>query len=616
MSDRQEAKAQPRWTRSDFFVAGALFVCAVVLRIGRLNETVWGDEALYYYLARSWGRDRHWVDVPDNTSAQIANRPLFFILYFPVAQFGLVAVRTCNMLISSATCVAVYGIARLLGASYAVATIAGSFVLLQDDSAAFATRFFPDTTTTFFMVLAVGLCARGRYGFAALCSSAAVLSKEVAVAFSGSLVAAVVMTRLATGPVGETRINGAQWWRAVGLLCIPFPLFIICQFLAIVVFKGRMQGWSSNPINTGYLSAALVGPTFVPFAVTLLLKRRWVEIFPALSLPAFYLLWCTVGGRGVEGWYRVSMVPLAAISVAAAVTEWQVAVPTHWSGRVRSATQAALTLCPAFTAPWIEWLAKDLVPLHEHPPDQLGRVAKLIHSRHPHHLGMVSCFWSYAYFPLRPATTRVTRWYPQLDPQGNQEQPPDALLESDIVVLCAADAASFRAKPASLRKRCTMLSTRDYEVIRDPRTCLAPEISRMEGKAAAPRQRLREYRANDMQLDGCVTLDGDMALLGRDCPPRFVVFGPYLESRDGATVDVSFHVRSEHAAKLSLDLAADLGKQSYGSTTQDLTGGEPSFVHFRLRKPDSARGLEARISLVGTAPVNFQLDEFSLSIAE
>ena len=81
--------------------------------------------------------------------------------------------------------------------------------------------------------------------------------------------------------------------------------------------------------------------------------------------------------------------------------------------------------------------------------------------------------------------------------------------------------------------------------------------------SATPPER-RGYGVSEMSVPPCVTRE-DTVLVGKNCPPGFMVFGPYTRTPADANADFVFDFESDDDLKVYADLVSDTATVFYGA---------------------------------------------------
>jgi hypothetical protein len=145
------------------------------------------------------------------------------------------------------------------------------------------------------------------------------------------------------------------------------------------------------------------------------------------------------------------------------------------------------------------------------------------------------------------------------------------------------------------------------------RASAAPADSAAPVEEPAPAER-RGYGASEMSRPPCVTLE-DNVLVGRNCPPGFVVFGPYARTPAEANADFFFEFESDDDLKVYADLVSDTATIFYGALPdQPVARGTTRRFAQRVHLFKGIETFESRIAVRAERPVNFKIRNLVLSI--
>jgi hypothetical protein len=129
---------------------------------------------------------------------------------------------------------------------------------------------------------------------------------------------------------------------------------------------------------------------------------------------------------------------------------------------------------------------------------------------------------------------------------------------------------------------------------------------------AAP---LRAYGAADMAIQKCMKREEDGTIIGENCPPGSVVFGPYARIGKGATLRVTFEFQAERKLKLISDVVSAGGQIFHGAIDeQELEPKTVRALAYRIHMFQDAIGTEARIWIMSDSPANFRITNLKLVV--
>lgn len=125
------------------------------------------------------------------------------------------------------------------------------------------------------------------------------------------------------------------------------------------------------------------------------------------------------------------------------------------------------------------------------------------------------------------------------------------------------------------------------------------------------------YRASDMALNPCMRLDEAGALVGKNCPGGFVVFGPYASVSWKSVVKVRFEVESDDELVVSGDVVSNMGKQQHGELgSQTVSPDAKRPLSYRAQLEEGGEAVEARIFVRGEDDAAFRISNFEIAVHE
>jgi hypothetical protein len=391
-----------------------LFIVSFVLRWFFADGDFFGDEAWYFYLAKSFGLepgaavDRPWF--------HLANRPLYYLFFHPATYGGLLGFRLLGCAVGALTPALCFLTARALGAGRASAVVMSIFLAIHRQHLEHSAFGFPDLLAADLALAACWAAGRGRARATLFLSIACVLSKE------SFVVVPVIATwlRLASRERPDMRPDTWAW------LTVALPVAFVAGVTAISLSVPgvSMQGWSSTPFTLRHARNMWVGPELWPIIAWLAYRREVRVLVLWLGLPAFYLGWSMLLGRGLAPWYVIGPSALSAVAAALMLDRLHAeAQRRHWPRRIAMSLTAAGVLCLA-PVPLLGALRvrAQVASLHgELPwPSAAPEVRAVIAEARPASVLLVSCFWSFGYSHLRAANgpaSRITWSRPDEVPQ-------------------------------------------------------------------------------------------------------------------------------------------------------------------------------------------------------
>jgi hypothetical protein len=615
------------WTRRrglDLLVVGVLGVVALLCRIRHVNAEVWGDEAWYFHLARTWGADRGWIEGGDNTSAQIAYRPAFFALYWPVTQLGLTAGRLVNVAASLGLVAATYWLARMQDVRRSTAASAAVLVALNPMTSRFGVILFADTTATLFALLAWGAGMRRRYGAASLAMCLAVLCKEALVAVAAALLVATWLD-VRFGKQ-STDAQATARGKSMGLLALPLLAVATSQATGRFLFDGRMPGWSSNQTTLRFFAEFMAGGLLLPTAVVLALRKRFLVLLPAIAMPLFYVGWGFILRRGVEGWYGVSILPLALVGHSVALQELLEFMDQRFTAVWKSFTKLLAPAALPLLAPWAIWRPYMYWPWGMGVGDTgIRGAASALELARPPRVALVSCFWAFGHYPLRPPGTRVSKLF--VDWSGDKALQVGSIRyatqDFDAVVLCEKATQAFRAE-GGVDPSCKLFDRGRFIVFRPPAACqrasdvgaaklVSPAASAGGAGAVQLPVTPRKLGFNEMVDSACGSAESGR-LRCRGSRAGIILDSPAFTVPAHSVVEVKLRIAANSNVEIASSIATEAGQIVSAIDAVQLHAGEGRGIAYRVAIPEELKDLRFRVSQQ-TATANFDVDELSVSIA-
>lgn len=125
----------------------------------------------------------------------------------------------------------------------------------------------------------------------------------------------------------------------------------------------------------------------------------------------------------------------------------------------------------------------------------------------------------------------------------------------------------------------------------------------------------RSYYATDMKVHACVTRRDDGHIIGKNCPPAFVLFGPYVTVPANSDVQLRFDIEARSKLSLTSDMISNGAKQFHGALDEQLFDvSDRRSVSYRIRVFEATRSLETRIGIRADAPVDFEITNLEVNI--
>jgi hypothetical protein len=439
---------------------GLLFGVSFCLRWLFADGDFIGDDAWYLYLARGFGREA--AVQSEQPWFHLLNRPLFYAFYHFSSYFGLVGFRLAGCVVGASVPLLSFVTARRFGVAPLWAALTASALAVQRQQLEYSAWVFPDVLAAAFALCACAAAARGQARAVLGWSLCSVWSKESFVLVPTIALALTLSTRRAAGE--RFHLSPAQWLTLV----IPVTYVGTITALGLSVPQVQMQGWSTTPFGLVHARNMWLAPEVWPWLVWLLWRRRLRILLLWLGLPAFYLLWNRVLGRGMAPWYAVGPSALASVAAAWLLGEWSEFIRARGLPRaLRCALLAMLLACYASVPIYgLLRVRAQLMKLQGFPwPRSAPEVRALLARAQPADVLLVDCFWAYRYSHLRGAEPAQAIWW--FGPHDD-ESVSARVRQSSFVVICRRpehEAIVQRLKRESLR---SAFEDRDWLVLVKP----------------------------------------------------------------------------------------------------------------------------------------------------
>jgi hypothetical protein len=383
------------------FIA-ALFIAGLGLRWLFADGDLVGDDAWYLYLSRTFGTES--AARGEHPWFHIANRPLYYATYHVSTYAGLFGFRLLGCVIGAALPVLSFGAARRAGATFAAAASAAAVLCLQAQQLKYSALGFPDALAAAFALAACWALAAESLGWALTLSAACVAAKE-------SFIAVPVLIAFLHLTSGRSRLRPRHW------LALALPLLYVAAVALLPRFDKalRMQGWSNTPFTLNLARNMWVGPELWPLIAWLAWKRQAQLLALWLALPAFYLMWTVLLGRGVAPWYVLGPAALASVAVAHALDFVYRECTQRLLAPVTRIAVVGLCVCCFAPLP-LYGLSRTRTQLAHLDgrlpvPSAAPQVVTLIERASPQQLLLINCFWAFGYSHLRSGKPADSTWW-------------------------------------------------------------------------------------------------------------------------------------------------------------------------------------------------------------
>jgi hypothetical protein len=433
-----------------------LFVVSLALRWLMSDGDFYGDEAWYFYLARSFGGES--AAQAEHPLLHIANRPLFYAFFNLSTYGGLWSFRLAGCCVGACIPPLAWWCARAFGASRTSAAIAALALSVQPQQLRYSANVFPDVLAACFALGACWAAARRSAPWTVALCVACVWSKE------SFVFVPVIATWLRLDASGRLRRPDLSTWLTCG---IPVGYVATVTAISLSTEGVRLQGWSASPFTLDAAQSMLVGPEVWPWLLWLAWRREARILVLWLGLPLFYIGWTEVLGRGIEDWYAVGPATLAFVAAALGfdalrrIASWRTSRAGHWL--ILSA--ALLSLSPA--------PIRGLLLLHERTVALAGRwpqpraapeVVAILKQLRPKRVIVLDCFWAYRYSHLRGrAQPGIAAWWAS---GRDTERVIASARKADMVVACREPGHEAIQAVLKQQSSATLLETKDWLVLR------------------------------------------------------------------------------------------------------------------------------------------------------
>jgi hypothetical protein len=413
-----------RWERGGLC---AIFALGFALRWLFSDGDFLGDDAWYFYLARGFGLESG-VQA-EHPWFHLANRPLYYALFHLSTYAGITGFRLAGCCIGACVPLLGYATARAFGAARQTAALAAGCLCLHRLHLEYSALGFPDVLASGFALAACWAAARRAALLTLLLSVASVWSKEsfVCVPIIASVLRLQTLGRLRRpdGWAFATSLLPLAYVAAIGLVSLRTPGL-------------RMQGWSLTPLTLRHARAMWLGPELWPLLAWLAWRREFRTLVLWLGLPAFYVVWNKLLGRGMTPWYPIGPAALASVAAALGVQALNDACRSATMPRAQRYGWVGVTLLCIAVVPWagLSRAGAQFVRLHGRwpEPDAAAEVRAVLAPLDSERVVTVNCFWAYRYSHLRSRRTpaHAVWWYSAAE-SGNVAA---AAQHADVIVVC------------------------------------------------------------------------------------------------------------------------------------------------------------------------------------
>lgn len=125
----------------------------------------------------------------------------------------------------------------------------------------------------------------------------------------------------------------------------------------------------------------------------------------------------------------------------------------------------------------------------------------------------------------------------------------------------------------------------------------------------------RGYGVVDMRSNACVTRKNERTFAGGECPPGFVIYGPYVAVPADAEVEVAFNVRSNKQLELYADIVSRMGTQTLaGLNRQRIEPGPSQKLGYRVHIFSPETNVESRIGVKVEPGTEFEIADLTMTV--
>lgn len=453
--DSLDPQGAPQLTTRDGMIALALFCLAFAAYWLWTGTELYGDEAWYFYLAHTFGREP--AAAADHALFHLLNRPLYYALFHLGTYAGFPGFRCVASVLGALVVVLCYAVARSMGATRTSAACVSAVLSLQRQLVEWGAHGFPDVLASAFALGAVWAAWQRRALASSLLAIACVLSKESFVALP--LIAIAVRLWPARGE--RMRLDTWAW----------LSLLVPVAYVACVTLYGRltpgiaMQGWSQRPFSWKYAEAMWVGPALWPIIAWLAWQRQARVLAIWLGLPLFYVVWSWGLGRGLSPWYATGPAYLGAVALARTLPRCVAAIELRYGLRPSQLLYAfVLASLVPIAIPGASRALGQVRALAHGGRDgaAASHVVAALEKAQPASVLLVNCFWAYSYAPMRAQSAPATRIAWARDDVADVLA---AAREVDVTVVCRAPEHEAREQRVAAALR-TSFEDRDFWVLR------------------------------------------------------------------------------------------------------------------------------------------------------
>jgi hypothetical protein len=125
----------------------------------------------------------------------------------------------------------------------------------------------------------------------------------------------------------------------------------------------------------------------------------------------------------------------------------------------------------------------------------------------------------------------------------------------------------------------------------------------------------RSYGGKEMALQKCMKTDKSGAIVGENCPPGMLMFGPYVRVPRDSDVRLTFDIQSDQKIGVTSDIVSSVGTKFHGAMDEQTVEAKSARnVSYALRMSEEADALEARVWLRSERPASFKITNLELAV--
>jgi hypothetical protein len=125
----------------------------------------------------------------------------------------------------------------------------------------------------------------------------------------------------------------------------------------------------------------------------------------------------------------------------------------------------------------------------------------------------------------------------------------------------------------------------------------------------------RSYGGTEMALQKCMKTDKSGAIVGDNCPPGLLIFGPYVRVPGDSNVRLTFDIQSAQKLGVTADIVSSVGTKFHGAMDEQAVDPKAAgHVSYAAHMSEEADALEARVWLRSDRPASFKITNLELKV--